>query len=390
LSEEALWQKRHLACFLALAKEAEPRLTGPDQRAWLIRLEAEHDNLRSALAWSASAGGDATDGLTLAVALWRFWEVHGYLGEGRSWLSGLLASGRRASTTVRANALHGAGVLAWHQGDYPAARTLLEEGLELKRELEDRRGIASSLSTLGSVARYQGDYRAARALLEESLAIRREQCDRWGIAASLTNLGVVATDQGDYRAARALHQESLAHFRELGDRRNIAASLTNLGDVAHHEGDYPIARALNEESAAIFRELGDRPALATALSNLGDVACAQSDYDSARAFHQESLEIQRAQGDRARIAPALEGLAEVAGAFSMPARAARLWGAAERLREDIGAPKSPGERPQYERVVSAARAGLGDDAAFDSAWREGRAMVLEEAIEYALETREKA
>jgi len=126
------------------------------------------------------------------------------------------------------------------------------------------------------------------------------------------------------------------------------------------------------------------------LSNLGDVACAQSDYDSARAFHQESLEIQRAQGDRARIAPALEGLAEVSGAFSMPARAARLWGAAERLREDIGAPKSPIERPQYDRVVSTARAGLGDDAAFDSAWQEGRAMVLEDAIEYALETREKA
>jgi non-specific serine/threonine protein kinase len=389
LGEEVLWQRRHLACFLALAEEAEPQLTGPEQRAWLNRLETEHDNLRSALAWSSSAG-DATDGLRLAGALWRFWEVHGYLGEGRTWLSGLLAPGLGGPTTLRANALHGTGVLAWHQGDYPAARALLEESLKLKRELEDHRGIASSLSTLGSVARYQGDYQTARALLEESLAIRRRQCDRWGIAASLTNLGVVATDQGDYRAARALHQESLAHFRDLGDRRNIAASLTNLGDVAYHEGDYPIARALHEESAAIFRDLGDRPALATSLSNLGDVACTQCDYNSARAFHEESLEIQRAQGDRARIAPALEGLAKVAVAFSMPGRAARLWGAAERLREDIGAPKSPSERPPYDRAISAARVGLGDDAVFDSAWQQGRAMSLEEAIEYALGARANA
>ena len=390
LGEEEHWRRRHLACFLALAEDAEPRLTGPDQRSWFDRLEAEHDNLRSALAWTSRAEGEATDGLRLAGALWRFWEVHGYLGEGRSWLSGLLGHGPRGSTTVRANALHGAGVLAWHQGDYPGARALLQESLELKRELGDRRGIASSLSTLGSVARYQGDYQAARALLEESLAIRREQNDQWGIAASLTNLGVVATDQGDYRAARALHQESLAHFRGLGERRGIAASLTNLADVTYLERDYPIARALHEESAAIFRELGDRPALATSLSNLGDVACAQSDYDSARAFHQESLEIQRAQGDRARIAPALEGLAEVAVAFSMPGRAARLLGVAERLREDIGAPRSPVERPQYDRAVSAARAGLGDDATFDTAWREGRAMPLEEAIEYALGAHENA
>jgi predicted ATPase len=61
--EEAQWRGRHLAHFVAVTEEAEPQLTGADQRTWLERLEAEHDNLRSALAWSSTAGGDAARGL---------------------------------------------------------------------------------------------------------------------------------------------------------------------------------------------------------------------------------------------------------------------------------------------------------------------------------------
>jgi predicted ATPase len=89
--EEAQWRGRHLAHFVAVTEEAEPQLTGADQRTWLERLEAEHDNLRSALAWSSTAGGDAARGLRLAGAFWWFWYVRGYFGEGRRWLSALLA-----------------------------------------------------------------------------------------------------------------------------------------------------------------------------------------------------------------------------------------------------------------------------------------------------------
>ncbi len=383
--EEAQWRGRHLAYFLALAEEAEPQLRGADQQAWLDQLETEHDNLRSALGWSAAAGGDHLGGLRLAGALCRFWSVRGYLGEGRGWVSGLLAAttGGQAAA-ARAKALNGAGGLARHQGDNAAARALYGQSLAIYRELGDRQRIAFSLNNLGVVADDQGDYPAARALHEESLAIQRELGDKWSIAMSLYNLGVLASDQGDYPAARALHEESLAIRRELGDWQGIGDSLNSLGVSAGEQGDYAAARALFEESLAIQRELGDRQSMAASLSALGNVASAQGDNASARALHEETLTIYRELGDRRGIARSLVGLAYVAFALACPGRAARIWAGAERLRETIGEKLPPSDCAGYDRQVAAARAAIGDDATFDLAWQEGRAMTLERAIEYAL------
>ncbi|MDQ6917459.1 MAG: tetratricopeptide repeat protein [Pseudomonadota bacterium] len=342
--EEARLQARHLAYFLQLAEDAEPRLRGPEQQAWLERLETERENVRAALVWSAAVGGDTAGGLRLAGAIWRFWLMRDYYGEGRDLLSGVLAAadGRQAST-ARAKALNGAGALAWRQTDHPSARALHEESLATSRELGDRPGIAAALNNLGIVARSLGDYPAAEALYKESLAIRRELGDRVEIASSLNNLGNVAEVQGDHRAAQALHAEALAIRRQLGDRWGIASSLDNLGNVTVLQGDYPTGQAMHGESLAIHRELGHR---------------------SGAAF-------------------SLEGLAFAALALAAPGRAVRLWGAAERLRGEIGSPYPPDERVRYDREVAAARATMGDDA-FDRTWQEGRSMTWKEAIEYAL------
>jgi tetratricopeptide (TPR) repeat protein len=139
-----------------------------------------------------------------------------------------------------------------------------------------------------------------------------------------------------------------------------------------------------EESLAIRRELGDRGGVALALNTLGNLAFEQGEYSSARACYSESLAIERGLGDKRGIAFSLEGLAEVVAALGSARRAAGIWGAAERLREEIGSPLAPNERPRYERGVVAARASLGDDAAFNGAWQEGRASTLEEAIAIAL------
>ena len=343
--DETHRQDRHLAYFLQLAEEAEPRLRGADQKAWLDRLETEHENLRAALAWSAAAGGEAASGLRLAGAIWRFWLVRGYCGEGRDSLSVLLATAPGGQgAKARAKALNGAGALAWRQGDHLSAQ----------------------------------------ALHEESLAISREQGDQWGIASSLNNLGIMARRKGDYPAAQALYAESLAIRRELGDQVGIASSLNNLGNVAEVQGDYPAAQALHAESLAIRRDLGDRWGIASSLDNLGGVADLQGDHRAAQALHAESLTIRRELGDRSGIAFSLEGLASGAFALAAPGRAARMWSAAERLRGEIGAPLPPDDRLSYERRVAATRAVMGDDAAFDRAWQEGRAMTLEQAIAYAL------
>jgi predicted ATPase/class 3 adenylate cyclase len=381
--DEQRVRERHRDYFLALAEEMAPKLTGAEQAEWLQRLEEEHDNLRSALEWSLVTAQSA-GGLRLCGALARFWSTRGHFSEGRAWCARTLGkAGGDEQTLERAKALNVAGGLAYVQGDYPAARARHEESLAVYRELGDRRGIAASLGNLGNVTSEQGDFTSARALHEESLAIRRELGDQSGIAVSLNNLGNVALDQGDSPAARALYEESLAIRRQLGDRWGVASSLNNLGNVAHDQGGYRAARALYQQSLAIARELGDRWRIARSLSDLAIVAHDQGDYQLAGALHQEGLVIRRELGDRLGIAISLEGLAAVVAALGRSLRAARIWGAADRLRAEVGSPLWPRDRPGYNRRVVAARAG--DDGAFDDAWQEGRVLTLEQAIELALD-----
>ena len=379
------WRDGHLAYFLAVAKAAEPHLTGAYQKAWLDRLETEHDNFRSALTWSSAAGSDSASGLELAGALFQFWYVRGFFGEGYGVLSGLLArEPTEHAPATRAKALHAAGAMAWRQGDYPVAWKLHEESLAIRRTLGDRNGIAASLNSLGALAYDENDYPAARAMYEESLAMRRELGDRWGIAVSLNNLGNVASDQNDYATARASYEASLAMMRELGDQRGIANALNNLGRLASRQRDYAAARALHEESLSIRRELGERWGIASSLNNLGNVAYAQGDYAAARMLDQQSLAVQHALGDRRGIAYTLESLAAVAYCLALPAAAARIWGAAERLWSELGSRPAPSGQSSDSDVAEAARAATADDAALKPAWEEGRAMTLQQAVDYAL------
>lgn len=336
-------RSRHLDFFLRLTERAEPELKGPDQKAWLNRLEVEHDNLRAALAWSMRAEGNAESALRLAGALGRFWDLRSYWTEGREVLGQALARTAEVSTALRAKALQSAGTLALQQGDYEKANRQLQASLDLSRKEGDQRGMAYSLNGLGNVALRQGDYAAARHFYEESLTILRELGNKHGIALSLNNLGIMAYEQGDYTGAQRFYEESLAILRELGNKYGIAASLNNLGNVASSQGDYAAAQRFLEESLAIRREIGDK---------LG-------------------------------IAYGLEGVAKVAYGQGKAERAARLFGAAEALREAIGAPLSPDDRAEYNRIVAAVRAQLGEEV-FAKSWAEGRAMTLEQAIEYAL------
>jgi predicted ATPase len=204
--EEADFRARHGEFFLKLAEEAETELAGSVRAAWLDRLENEYENLRAALAWCLAEENGAEVGLRLAGALVLFWEVRGYLSEGRSYLAEALGKeGAGRPMRERAKALNGAAVLAWMQGDSGAARALFEESLAIERTSGDPWGIAWSVHHLGHVASEQGDYEMARGLYEESLAIFRELEDPSGIAASLSDQGNVALKQGDHEAARSLY-----------------------------------------------------------------------------------------------------------------------------------------------------------------------------------------
>ena len=225
------------------------RSTGPQEAAWLGRLEAEHDNLRAALAWLADAG-QAERTLRLGGALYQFWATRGHWREGRARLAQALAlpgSGAPEERAARAGALFAAGWLAARQGDHPAAGALYEESLRLAEALGDRGRIALALVGLGGVAFHTGDLDGAQRRWEECLRIRRDLDDRRGAAGALNNLGMVDRRRGDLAGARARYEEALAVHRALGNAHDAANVLGNLAAVATEQGDYGGARALQEE-----------------------------------------------------------------------------------------------------------------------------------------------
>ena len=185
------------------------------------------------------------------------------------------------------------------------------------------------------------------------------------------------------KAARARYEESLEIMRRLSDRFGIAKGLNNLGNVDFIEGEFDTAQARYEESLAIRRELENRAGIANSLNNLGSLAFERGDLERARSLHRESISIDTELGDRFGIAYSLEGIADVVAALGDPLCAASLWGAAERLREEIRSPMRPDDRARHAPRIAQARAAVGDAKAFDDAWRRGRELTLDRTMQLA-------
>ena len=382
--EEVALRSRHARFYLELAEHADSELTGAGQEVWIDRLEAELANLRAALRWCLESGEPGAEtGLRLASALCRFCYLRGYYDEGRGWLEEALALGRSAGPSHRARAQTRAGVLALLQCDYERAEERLEESLALYRALGDGHGVASALQVLGSVARERGLYTKAEAYHGESRTLWRALGDDGEVAHSLNSLGFAAWLQEEYDRAADLCTESLKMSRRLRDAQGIVWALISLGSAALYGGDLGRAEAQLEESLATSRRVGYREGVAWSLNQLGVAAYRRGDYERAEALLRESLGIHRDLGDRWRMSSVLDGLAEAARARGHLERAARLFGAAKALRETIATPIPPCERDDHDRNISAALAGLGEEA-FARARARGLAMTLEEALQYAL------
>jgi non-specific serine/threonine protein kinase len=337
--------RRYLDYHLALAERTELDLETGDQSAVLARLEQDHDNLRAALGWAEAAGARA-EGLRLVGALGGFWETRGHYDEGRGWFRRLSAgaAAQAVSPAVRAKALRKVGLLAYRQGDGADARALFEESLALAREVGDTLGEARSLNNLGELARMERDYDAAHGLFEESLALARAAGDTRGEAWTLNNLAAMAWVQDDHVAARRLLEMSLALKRQLNDTRGMAHSLNNLAEI----------------------ELRDQQA---------------GSQDRARDYYAESLLLFTRLGDGPRVAESLAGIAMLV-TREQPEQAGRLFGAAERLREEHRIAAGPlNEEYAYhlERVAEA----LGDAAA-TAAVVMGKALSTDQAVAEAL------
>jgi predicted ATPase/DNA-binding SARP family transcriptional activator len=335
-------RRRHLDHYVALAEEAEPRLAGAEQAAWLVRIEDEHENLRAALAYALDSGKPAL-ALRLVVGIRRFWQIHGYLAEGRQSLRSALTATEGTHSELRANAFNMLGILAGEQGDFDSAHD------EFAAAAEEARMVGATRS----------------------------------LSSALVNLGNLSFFSGDLDAARDLYRESIEHFAALGDLRGQALARENIGLLALTTDDAAEAVTWLTAARDQAREAGDELEVGHATRSLAAANIELGYGAEATTLLAESLAIARELGDTHGIAECLETFAGLAATVGDAGRAATLFGASDAARASIGARRQPDHEILHERWLGRTLANL-ETHTYSKLYEDGRALTLDSACDLAL------
>jgi predicted ATPase/DNA-binding SARP family transcriptional activator len=361
--EAATLDARHLAFYLELARAADPEAAGP--QVALDGLEADHDNLRAALAWALRH--EPQQALRLAVHMWPMWMAGSHFLEGSRWLEAALAAAP-APTEVRAEALRAACGLEIRLGRTGGLSELGAERVAIFRALGDRRAVAHALDELGVYEYMVSRYDRAELLYAESRALAEELDDRNVAAAVMHSRGVLAHCRGDFAGASEALLDSLTRLRELSaDDREQFFRLHTVGLFVAGEGPGGAPRMYFEETVQFFRRVDAWRAIGYVLAALGDVARAQGLGEPARARLAESLAHFREAHDPMGTAFALNRLGNLAGAIGEH-ELGREW-----LEEALALRRELGDR----RGVGMTLGNLGVHAARAGDLERGRSVIGE-------------
>lgn len=342
--ETTRFRRRHLEFFTRFAELAEAELTGPNQKLWLERMSADHYNLTIALRFSAESSETVEQGLRLAGAISRYWEVRNYLTEGYERFQSLLAiAAPNLPHAIRAKAEYGAARLSWCQGRNEHARRRYRSAQFLFQSLGNEEFVGIIEALLGFVERDEGNPEAARAHFYRAAQLGEERQSNRVLATALNGLSGLAADEGDHVGAREGKERSLMLFRSLGDQWVVALITGSLGRVCFLAGDLVAARNCLREFLTLARELGNKWTMPIVIEMLADISAKENDT----------------------------------------LKAVRLYGAATELREALALGFSVSELKDHELALSRLRGTLPSEA-FEREWNEGRALGLQRAIELAV------
>jgi len=333
-------RRRHQAWYAALAARQEA--FGPGRAGWLAALDADHENLRAALEFCLSESSQVPAGAEMACDLWRYWETHGHLTEGRRTLAALLEQ-LDQTAPARPRVLWVAGFLAQFQGDIPAARKLLEAGLSAARRNGDVNAEAWASSFLGWDLYYDGDPDQGHALARTALRLHREAGHQIGVVLALMQIGYIHLCAGEAQSASDWFSE-------------CAGMCESSGNVWYH---------------------------AYAQWGLTVVALLRGDHESARRLGCAALRTVRCMDDAMGVVLCLDALAWAAAARREAIRAVTLAVAAEGAWAAIPATPAGPLRAHHDAALGVARAAL-SDVDYRAAFAKGSAMDQAEAIAFAL------
>jgi predicted ATPase/class 3 adenylate cyclase len=333
--ERSALERCHCDWYVELA-ESDPTPAGElPARITLRGLDRERDNLRAALASALAADPQAA--LRLAVALWRFWLMRGYLAEGYRWLTAALAAAPEP-TAVRARALLAACVIGLRRGVHGRIHEFASESVAIFRELEDRAGMFDAVEVSAAYRTIVSPAQDVERLVREHEALVADDlpAERPPMWAAHTR-GIAAWFRREYGPAREqleaalghagalaaeprpalwplsygfvsvepetgyplfLHEDTTIVARRVGGAAAAAHILVNLAAVDRAEADFAHAEELIEESLARFEQLGDQQGEAFALNAFGNLARSGGDFERGRSLLERSLALRQEIGDR--------------------------------------------------------------------------------------------
>jgi predicted ATPase/class 3 adenylate cyclase len=335
--EYADTHKRHADWVTTIVELEAADFVGLATQGWLERLDAEADNIASALSWHLTVGD--WEGLArLAAFVWQWWDVRGQWSEGRRWLEAARAP-LPESPLLRARVLYGAVVLADLQGDRTEAKGAAQQAVALFRDGSNDVELGRALGRLGMVYTNGDELDEGVHLLEEATALARRTGDLVTLEIALTNLGNAALKEEEFERARSLCREALDIAREVGDQHGVIVNLYDIAWAHLEEGDL-------EQAGPLFAEV---------------------------------ISLADHRGWREGVLFPLEALAKIALQKGEQVRAAKLFGAADGIREQLGQDDS---RVREETFKLRERLG---EPEFLSAFHAGKALALAEAIAVAVE-----
>lgn len=347
--EAAIIQRRHTDYFVTLAERAEAEFGGFHELLWMKRLQVEHDNLRAALAWSLTHA-EAELSARLVAALSYFWKIRGYHQEGRHWAERALAKLDTIPSSLQIRLLNAAGQIAVCQHDFTQAIKWHSQALEISRQLNDKFNLAWSLVLLSENLLDLGDdenlYRNEKmlAFCEEALALFSELNHQRGLAKAFHLLGESNREQRNYAQAQHFYHECVSVCQQTGERYRVGLNMVNLSFVAYHLGNYEQAYEYARQALVIFIE-------------------------------QEAVQCGPGTAMAVMAGPLLE--------TGYLREAACLLGASEAALESIGVMRFACDQREIDHYITTLHTRL-DETTYNAAWAEGRAMSLEQAIDYAL------
>jgi predicted ATPase/DNA-binding SARP family transcriptional activator len=372
-------REMHAHVFHELALRTAPGLFGPDEQVCLERLEADHDNLRAALAWYVDCGR-SKQALQLVGALWWLWFSRGHLMEGGDWIQRALAIDDLPSRE-RVRALRAGSHLSWWRGDYEqcsAYNVALEACAEA---IDDDWGRAWAPMARGAVEMFYHP-REALLLFEESRR-RFEALDLpWEAGYALQNIGGARWFDGDYRAAAEAYDEAVEIFERLGHRSALASVQRGAGLMTARCGDPARGANMCLQALRLSEEIGDRAGRAQALNFAAAISRDIGEDEIALRRYADALLLARELGQLWATCSALDGIAGAARAVDEAEIATRLLAHSGRLATRAGYRHSPHERALRDDDIEALRSVLGDED-FERAAAEGASMSVGEAVSCA-------